>query len=214
MCRLLGGSEWETYRWHSWRRGGAFALAQSGAPSRVLMWFGGWVTPAIARAYCSPEEPIPFVASWSVPTFSDDGVWSRKRMSWKKLWPAVVVAQTLPSARIRPFPPTRPGEGEFGPGGAKGKRGTGGGEGEWGGDPGDRANLQLLGPPQQIFGEGGRDGGGAGGVGLGGGGNGRDRRSPPSGSLESGPSRAPASATAFLPQAWPKGGTGLWGRWG
>ena len=125
MCRLLGGSEWETYRWHSWRRGGAFALAQSGAPSRVLMWFGGWVTPAIARAYCSPEEPIPFVASWSVPTISDDGVWSRKRMSWKKLWPAVVVAQLLPSARIRPFPPKRPGEGEFGPGGAKGKRGTG-----------------------------------------------------------------------------------------
>ena len=54
--KIVGGSDFEGYRWHALRRCGAAVLWFWGARIRTIMLAGGWVTPSVAKDYCHPTH--------------------------------------------------------------------------------------------------------------------------------------------------------------
>ena len=52
--KIVGGSDFEGYRWHALRRCGAAVLW--GARIQTVMLAGGWVTPSVAKDYCHPTH--------------------------------------------------------------------------------------------------------------------------------------------------------------
>ena len=53
---IVGGSDFEGYRWHALRRCGAAVLWFWGARIQMVMLAGGWVTPSVAKDYCHPTH--------------------------------------------------------------------------------------------------------------------------------------------------------------
>ena len=54
--KIVGGSDFEGYRWHALRRCGAAVLWFWGARIQTVMLAGGWVTPSVAKDYCHPTH--------------------------------------------------------------------------------------------------------------------------------------------------------------
>ena len=54
--KIVGGSDFEGYRWHALRRCGAAVLWFWGARIQTVMLAGGWVTPSFAKDYCHPTH--------------------------------------------------------------------------------------------------------------------------------------------------------------
>ena len=52
--KIVGGLDFEGYRWHALRRCGAAVLW--GARIQTVMLAGGWVTPSVAKDYCHPTH--------------------------------------------------------------------------------------------------------------------------------------------------------------
>ena len=54
--KIVGGSDFEGYRWHALRRCGAAVLWFWGARIQTVMLAGGWVTSSVAKDYCHPTH--------------------------------------------------------------------------------------------------------------------------------------------------------------
>ena len=52
--KIVEGTDFEGYRWHSLRRCGAAVLWLWGAKIQTIMLARGWVTPSVAKEYCQP----------------------------------------------------------------------------------------------------------------------------------------------------------------
>ena len=67
MARLLQGSPYAAYRWHSWRRAGAAFLRFRGLPWRYLCWWGRWASVRMAHFYAAAPEDFTFHTSSRLP---------------------------------------------------------------------------------------------------------------------------------------------------
>ena len=90
MARLLQGSVYASYRWHSWRRAGAAFLRWKGLPWRHLCWWGRWASVRMAHQYAAAPDESVFhpVSRLPWPTFT--GVRS-KSVAVEDFWPRSLI---------------------------------------------------------------------------------------------------------------------------
>ena len=56
-CSSGGGGGKKTIRWHAFWRSGAAQLKHMGAPMQIIMLWGGWKTPRVAKMYTEAPPP-------------------------------------------------------------------------------------------------------------------------------------------------------------
>ena len=91
MARLLHGSPYATYRWHSWRRAGASFLRFLGLPWRYLCWWGRWAGVRMAHFYAAAPDDFVFHNHLRLPWPTSSGVrWLDT--SVREFWPESLLA--------------------------------------------------------------------------------------------------------------------------
>ena len=91
MARLLHGSPYATYRWHSWRRAGASFLRFLGLPWRYLCWWGRWAGVRTAHFYAAAPDDFVFHHHLRLPWPTSSGVrWLDT--SVREFWPESLLA--------------------------------------------------------------------------------------------------------------------------
>ena len=91
MARLLHGSPYATYRWHSWRRAGASFLRFLGLPWRYLCRWGTWAGVRMAHFYAAAPDDFVFHHHLRLPWPTSSGVrWLDT--SVREFWPESLLA--------------------------------------------------------------------------------------------------------------------------
>ena len=98
MARLLQGSVYASYRWHSWRRAGAAFLRWKGLPWRHLCWWGRWASVRMAHWYAAAPDEFIFHSVSRLPWPTATGVrWNA--VAVEDFWPRSLVNLCEPDDR-------------------------------------------------------------------------------------------------------------------
>ena len=98
MARLLWGSVYASYCWHSWRRAGAAFLRWKGLPWRHLCSWGRWASVRMAHWYAATPDEFVFHLVLRLPWPTSTGVrW--KSVAVEDFWPQSLINLCAPDER-------------------------------------------------------------------------------------------------------------------